>query len=276
MQQIEDSFTSQDGATLFAQQWIPDTTQRAAIAVVHGFGEHSGRYMNLVNYFVPRGYGIYSYDLRGHGRSGGARGHVMSWSEYQLDLALFVHRVMVTSAGLPVFLYGHSFGGLMVLDHVLNKPEDMRGVIASAPSLGKVGVSPILLALSRILSRVYPTFSIKTGLDASAISRDPEVVAAYIKDPLVHSFASARMGTEMANTQDRVHQNAAHLRLPLLLYQGSADRLASPQDGKLFFEKVPAGDKQYISYEGAFHEVHNDFVQEKVFADLESWLESHL
>ncbi|HEY3289648.1 MAG TPA: alpha/beta hydrolase [Anaerolineae bacterium] len=276
MQHIEDTFTSSDGTKLYTQQWGPENAPRAVIVVVHGFGEHSGRYMNLVNYFVPRGYRIYSYDLRGHGRSGGARGHVMSWTAYRQDLTLLKQRVLAVSGNLPVFLYGHSFGGLMVLDYALHEPEGFHGLIASAPAIGKVGISPILLTLSRVMSRVYPTFTIQTGLDATSISRDPAVVAAYINDPMVHSFASARTGTEMAKTQDYVLKNASELKMPLLMVQGSADRLVPPQDGRTFFERVPYGDKRYISYEGSYHEVHNDLDQLKAFTDIELWLEEHL
>ena len=176
MRQPQGSFRGSGDLELFWQTWLPDTKPRAVVAIVHGFGEHSGRYGNVVNYLVPRGFAVAAYDLRGHGRSQGPRGLILSWDEYRDDTRLFLESVRPDSPGAPVFLYGHSLGGLIALDYVLHMPEGLRGVIASGPVLGPPGVSPFLLMLARVLTVVTPRLSLDSGLDATALSRDPAVV----------------------------------------------------------------------------------------------------
>jgi len=243
---------------------------------VHGFGEHSGRYTNIVQALIPHDIAVCAFDLRGHGRSSGQRGHVQHWSEFRQDVRAFLRHVRETVAAVPLFLFGHSMGGLIVLDYALAYPEGLAGVIASGPVLGQPGVSPVLLWLSRVISRLYPRFSLNTHLDASALSRDPEVVRAYEADPLVHSKASARLGTELTATVERVQAQASQWHLPLLILHGSEDRLAPPEGSRAFFERVPIEDKTYMVYPGGYHESHNDIHKDQAIGDLLRWLEAHL
>jgi alpha-beta hydrolase superfamily lysophospholipase len=246
------------------------------LVIVHGFGEHSGRYMNVVNHLVPKGYAIYALDHRGHGRSPGPRGYINSWEEFREDVRAFVRRVAEREMGRPLFLMGHSMGGLIVLEYALHYPEGLKGVVASGPALAQVGVSPALMGMARVLSRIWPRFAMDTGLDATSISRDPEVVAAYQADPLVHSIGTARLGTEMTRAMLWTHEHAREWQLPLLIIHGSADRLVPPEGSHRFFENVPVADKEHIEYEGGYHEPHNDTHRAQVLADLERWLERHL
>ncbi len=274
----EGTFTTPDGLALYFCAWRPQAPERprAVIAIVHGFGEHSGRYGNVVAHFVPRGYAVYAFDLRGHGRSPGPRGHINDWREYREDVGAFLETVRQHEDTTPLFLFGHSMGGLIVLDYALHHPEGLTGVIASGPVLSQPGVSPILLFISRVLSRTWPTFSLNTNLDATAISRDPDVVRAYQQDPLVHSRASARLGTELTRTVEWVMAHADAWRLPLLIVHGGADRLAPAEGSRAFFDLVGYEDKRRIEYPGGFHEPHNDIEHERVLADIEAWLEEHL
>ncbi len=276
MKHDEGKFTGATSTELFYQRWRPDGAPRAIIAIVHGFGEHSGRYPNVVNYFVPRGYAIYGFDHRGHGRSPGKRGHINAWSEYRDDVRAFLQLVAAQEPSRPVILLGHSLGGLIALEYVLRDPAGLRGVIASGPLLVQPGVSPALIAMAKILSRIAPGTAIKTGLDASTISRDPAVVKAYQTDPLVHSFATPRFSTEMTAAQNWTNAHAADLKLPLLLIVGSEDKLVPPAGGRKFFEAVTFADKQKLDYQGAYHETHNDIIAPQVMADVERWLEAHL
>jgi alpha-beta hydrolase superfamily lysophospholipase len=273
MQHAEGTFRGCGDIQLIYQSWCPEGRPRAVLAITHGFGEHCGRYGNVVNALVPRGYAVYGFDLRGHGGSPGSRGHVSRWSEHREDTRAFVGMVAREEAGLPLFLMGHSLGGLIVLEYVLHEPDGLAGVIASGPLLGDTGVSPVLFALSRILSRVWPSFSMDTKLDATMISRDPAVVQAYRGDPLVHSIGSARMGTEMMTARLWTQTHAADLRLPFLMVQGSADRLTLPEAGRTFFERVSSSDKEYRLYADAYHEVHNDLCHEQELADIAAWLD---
>ncbi|HHH41628.1 MAG TPA: alpha/beta hydrolase [Chloroflexi bacterium] len=276
MEHREGTFQGAGGLELYDQCWRPEEEPRAVLAIVHGFGEHSGRYMNVVNRLVPKGFAVWGFDHRGHGRSPGQRGYINEWGEFREDVRAFLQMVAGQEPGRPLFLMGHSMGGLIVLDYALHHPEGLNGVIASGPALGQVGIAPILLTLSRLLSWIWPRLSLDTGLDATAISRDPEVVKAYQEDSLVHSKGTPRLGTEMEKTMEWVQAHAADLRVPLLILQGEADRLVSPKASRAFFEEVTFPDKEWHGYEGGYHEPHNDVTRDQALSDLEQWLERHL
>ncbi len=276
MQHSEATFAGADGIKLYSQSWRPDGEPRATFAVVHGIGEHSGRYMNVVNCLVPAGYALYGFDQRGYGRSPGQRAYINSWSEYREDVREFLRMVSQSEPDRPLFLFGHSMGGLIVLEYVLHYPEGLAGVIASAPAVGKIGLPSVLFLLSRIMSRVYPRFSLNAGLDVTTISRDPAVVKAYQEDPLVHPLGTARLGTEAMAAREYTISHASELRLPLLLIYGTADRATYPEGCRAFYERVTYPDKTRFEYPGGFHESHNDIDYKQVMADLEHWLDGHL
>ncbi len=276
MKHNEGTFKGFGGLELYTQSWLPDTPPKAIMALVHGFGEHSGRYKNVVNHLVPKGYAIYGFDHRGHGRSPGKRGHVNDWAEFRGDVVAFKQFITGQHPDLPLFLMGHSMGGLIVLEYILRHPEGWQGVIASAPLLGQPNISPALIFISRLLSRVWPSLGVNTGLDASTISRDETEVEAYQNDPLVHSMGTPRTSTEMTTAVTWTQAHAADINLPLLIIHGQADALISPEDSAAFFANVTYPDKQRILYDGGFHESHNDIHHEQVTADLEQWLEAHL
>ena len=166
MKHSEGNFKGANDLNLFYQSWLPDSGTKAIIAIVHGFGEHSGRYMNLVNHVLPQGFIVYGFDHRGHGRSEGNRGHIMDWSEFREDIKLFLQLIRSQENELPLFLMGHSMGGLIVLNYILHHPEEnINSVIVSAPLLVQPAISPIIILISKILSRVWPRFSIDTKLD---------------------------------------------------------------------------------------------------------------
>ncbi len=276
MRHDEGTFKGAGGLELYAQRWRPDGEPKAVLAIVHGFGEHSGRYPNIVSRLVPKGYAVYGFDHRGHGRSPGQRGYINRWEEFRQDVHQFLEWVRAQEPDRPLFLMGHSMGGLIVLEYALHEPEGLRGVIASAPLLAQAGISPILFTLSRLMSRIWPTLSMNTKLDASTISRDPAVVQAYVSDPLVHSLGTPRLATEITAAVAWTHAHAGELRVPLLLFYGSADRLVPPEGSRAFFDHVTLADKERHEYEGYFHETHNDVGWERPVSDLEDWLERHL
>jgi alpha-beta hydrolase superfamily lysophospholipase len=269
------TFVGHDGLELFYRRWRPEGTPKAVLLIVHGHGEHSGRYTNVADWFVPRGYSIYAFDLRGHGRSQGKRGALEGFGEFREDVRAFLDLVhQVESA--PVFLAGHSLGGLIALNYVLRGSDGLAGVVASGPVLSPPGISPFLLWLSKVLDKVWPALILESGLDTTALSRDPAVVQAYVNDPLVHSKGSARLANEMMREVTWTQAHAAELATPCLILHGGEDRLCSPQGSRAFIKDVTLADKEYVEYEGYFHEVYNDLGKEKVFSDLEAWLERHL
>ncbi len=269
-------FTGAGGEQLFYQNWRPIGEVQAVLIVVHGFSDHSSRYNNLVKGLVPRGIVIYAFDQIGHGQSPGKRGHIYSFNEFRADLGTFVRHVREWEADTPLFLFGHSMGGLIVLDFGLHHPQDLSGVIASAPHLSDPPVSPILSYLGRLLSGVWPSLTIKAGLEANDLCREPVVVQAYQDDPLVQGKGSPRLSTELAAAVTWTQDHAENFQPPLLIYHGSADKLTSPQASRQFFDKVGSQNKRYITYEGGYHESHNDLHQERVLIDIGQWIEEQV
>ncbi|MGD8399123.1 MAG: lysophospholipase, partial [Anaerolineae bacterium] len=233
-------------------------------------------YGNVVDWFVPRGYAVYAFDLRGSGQSPGPRGHVDDFAEYRGDVQAFLDMVKEVEPSRHIFLLGHSQGGLIALNYVLHDPSGLAGIIASGPALGKLPVSPFLLLLARTLSHIWPRLTLETGLEVEALSRDPEVVQAYVNDPRVHNVATPRLGTELMAAAEWTRGHAAEMALPLLIVHGAADRLCQPEDSRAFYHDVTHPDKERIAYDGYYHEVFNEPGKETVLADVETWLAEHL
>jgi len=277
MNHREETFRGADDLELRVQWWRPERGVRAALAIVHGHGEHSGRYMRIVDALLPHGYAVYGFDHRGHGRSRGQRGHIDSWAEYRGDVGAFLRWIAGQEPHAAIFLMGHSMGALVVLDYLLHEPGGIRGAIVSGAPLEPAGVAKRnLVLLSRVLSRVCPRFPLRLALDVSALSRDEAVVRAYVEDPLVHGRFSARWGTESLDTLARVKTRAADVRVPILFIHGEADRLNLPHGSRSFFEGVGFPDKTLHLYPEMYHELHNDVGHEAVIADLKEWLGRHL
>lgn len=258
---------------LFVQTWSPTGAIRGVVAIVHGIGEHSGRYDYLVQRLVERGFAVSALDNRGHGRSAGTHGHVDSWDDYREDVHSFIHYVSARFLRLPLFLYGHSLGALIVTDYVLFHADGLNGLIVSGHPLRPAAVAkPMLIFLARLLSRYRPLTSFDLGLDDNMISRDPDVVKAYREDPLVHRRVTARWGTESLAAVDRVRARAAEIRMPLLILHGGADKINSADGSRELFEKASSSDKELIIYPGGFHEPHNDLDRERVASDVIEWI----
>jgi alpha-beta hydrolase superfamily lysophospholipase len=284
MKHEEGTFNGADGLELFYQSWLPDGDPKATIVIVHGMGEHGGRYPHVVKALVPKGFAIYAADHRGHGRSQGKRMFVESWSDYLDDLHIFVQKVKGWGGERPVqslskrpfFLYGHSMGGNITLNTVLRHPDGYNGVIASAPAVGKLDIPPVLALISRALSRLAPALQVKANLEISDISRDPAEAAAYANDPLVQGFGTPRFAVEIASSAEWAMAHAAEFKPPLLMVHGDGDNIVNIASSRNFFAKVIQQDKKLIEYEGGVHESHNDTHRDEVIADIEQWLEAHL
>lgn len=263
---------------LFYQCWLPQGTPRAALVVVHGIAEHSGRYMNLVNSLVPQGFSIYALDHYGHGRSSGKRLFVPEFEVFTKGLDLLVDRVLEWEPGIPVFIVGHSMGGLISSAWLTDHQEKADGAILSGPAV-KVPdhLSRFSLALSGLLSRVLPGMGV-IRVESQGISRDPEVVKAYVNDPLVSTGkVSARMAAELLAACDRITDGGAErIKLPLLILQGGADSLVDPDGAGQFLRALGSSDKHLTVYPDKFHEIFNDPGHDRVFADMLAWLEQRL
>jgi alpha-beta hydrolase superfamily lysophospholipase len=277
MTRTEDTFEGMGGIRLYSQHWRPEGTPRAVLAVVHGFGEHSSRYSGLVEYLVSRGYAVHGFDLRGHGRSPGQRGHVDSWAEYREDVRAFLGHVARHEPGQTPFLLGHSLGSIIALDYVLRYPGGLSGLVLSGTAVDPVGAAtPVLVAIARLLSRLWPTFPLELKLDKTALSRLPEVVSAYIADPLVHGKGSARWGAESLDAIEWVKLHASELQLPLLVIHGEGDRINSVAGARRIYEAARSANKRLLLVPGGHHEPHNDVGHEQVLQAVEEFLASRL
>ena len=179
-------------------------------------------------------------------------------------------------SGRPLFLLGNSLGGLIVLEYALHYPEGLRGVIAASPPLGRLGVPAPLLALGRVFSRVWPRFSLRTGMDLSGLARDPIVVETVLADPLFHRVGTARLSTEVVAAIARVQAAAPDFPLPVLVLHGAADRLVPPEGSREFVARVGHPDRELREYTGAFHVLFADLDHGRVLGDVERWIEAHL
>jgi alpha-beta hydrolase superfamily lysophospholipase len=271
-----DSFQSSDGLSLFTQAWLPETP-RALVIISHGYAEYSDRYHAFASYLVEKGFAVYALDHRGHGRSQGEKVNVKVFSEYVSDLSRFVEFVRQQHPNLKRFLLGHSMGGTIASQMVLEHPHQVDALILSAPYLkNAVAVPAALLAVSGIVSRLLPALpTIK--LDVSAISRDPDIVEKYKTDPLVYNGGTkARFGFELLGAGDYVLTRAATIKLPILVMHGTADRIASIEGSQVLFNTVSSPDKTLKTFEGYYHEILNDVGKEKVYDEVLGWLEKHL
>jgi lysophospholipase len=271
-----ETFAAADGARLVWQSWSPEGDPVAVLAVVHGYGEHGGRYDFLVDALVPRGYAVFSYDLRGHGRSPGRRGHIRRFADYLADTAAFLAQIRQKRSGRPVFLLGHSMGGLIAAafaEQAGAATQDVAGLILSSPFVGvRLPVPPLQIAAARMLSRVLPTLRMTNPLRNDQLSHDPAVVAAAAADPLNHRVTTVRWAAEVLDAQRAVLSAAGRLRLPLLLLYADDDPIADPRVSEELFEQAASADKTKVCYAGYYHEIFNEVGRAAVFDDLAAWL----
>lgn len=275
MRHREDSFTNSDGQSIYHQTWSPDGDAKAVVLLFHGLGEHSGRYGHVASALTAAGYTVHALDHRGHGRSAGKRAHVLSYDEFQRDLRQFRDAVTEQHPALPLVVLGHSMGGNLAVGHVLDQQQGVRALVLSGPAL-QVGddISRVQLRLLGLIAKFAPGFR-PQGLNADAISRDPAVVAAYRRDPLVYT-GKIPAGTVAAlvGAMQRLPARYPQLRLPVLLLHGTRDQLADIGGSLALEAGASNADVTAHYYEGLYHEVFNEPEQATVLADLIAWLDA--
>ncbi len=263
---------------IYYQCWLPEGGVKAVFLVVHGLAEHCGRYMNLVNRFVPLGYGVYAFDLPGHGKSYGTRAFVNRFEDYTQTLDLFLDKVRALHHELPLFLVGHSMGSLVSAVFLTHGQERFAGAVLSGIGAVKVpdSISSATIFAGKVFSVLMPKIGL-IGLDVDGVSRDPSVVKAYVADPLVHTGkTTARLAAEILKAMQRFPEDSGRITLPILLLQGGADKLVDPAGAQMLFETVGSSDKTIKIYEGLYHEIFNEPERDQVLTDLEQWLENHI
>ena len=273
MNHIDGTFKGARDAEIYYQAWLPEETVKAVLLVVHGLGEHCGRYANLVNHFVPLGYAVYGLDHIGHGKSEGHRVFVKRFDDFTGTLAIYYDMVKGWQAGKPIILLGHSMGGLIASHYLIDHQADFRAAVISAPAV-KVSdsISRVTILLGKVLSFLLPKVGL-VALDANGVSRDPDVVAAYVNDPLVHhGKVTARLASELLKAQRRVTIEAGTITLPLIVVQGGEDIIVDPDGAQMLYDKARSEDKTLNIYDGLYHEVFNEPERARVLGDVETWL----
>lgn len=265
---------AKDGLELFAQSWAPETGPTAVIALHHGLGDHSGRYPRLVEVFPSAGYAVTSYDMRGHGKSPGPRGHAASYDILLDDIDSHLQDTRSRFPGVPLFVYGHSFGGAQVLCYCLRRqPKNVRGVIVSSPGLGSgVRQGPGKILMARILSRIAPTLRIPLGSPSESLSHDPAWLKTTAEDPLFEYTFSVRLGIEMLRANDWVLGQGS-FPLPLLFMQGTEDKHVDEKLNTAFAQRL-GGEVTFKLWQGLGHELHNEVEKDAVIAFVRQWVEA--
>jgi acylglycerol lipase len=276
MQTFESTWTDQHGLEFYSKAWEPDGAAKAVVALVHGLGEHIGRFAHVGEALSRAGYVLMGFDLRGHGRSGGIRGHTPSIEAFMQDIDLLLVHARARYPGLPTFLYGHSLGGILVLNYGLRRRPDLRGVIATSSGLHTaLENQPVKVMMAKILGGIAPTALIASGLDTSTLSHDPEVERAYVADPLVHDKISLGFGKVMLGATTWALQHAHEFPLPLLLMHGAQDRLAFPSSSEEFAQA--AGKKAtLVLWKDMYHETHNELEKAQVLQTAIQWMDKQL
>lgn len=263
---------------LYARHWpVGEGAARAVVALVHGQGEHSGRYAHLATWLNDRQIAVLAYDQQGFGKSDGPRGHAPSAEAYFNDVAILLEQTRQRYPGVPVFLYGHSMGGNVVLNYALRRqPVGLAGLIATGPWIRLAFEPPaIKVWAGRLLRGLLPKLSLPSGLDTNQISSDPNVVQAYLADPLVHDRVSAAAGIDLIESAAWLNRYSGPVPCPALLMHGGSDGLTSAPATRELAGRLQ-GDVTHHEWPGLFHEIHNEPSQTAVFEFTLAWLEAHL
>ncbi len=271
MKHEEYSWKTFDGVDIFAQSWAPDRGAKAAVALVHGLGEHAGRYQAIVERFPAAGYALNAFDLRGHGRSAGPRVYAPSFEALMRDIDHHLEETRARFPRLPVFLYGHSLGGEQVLYYALSRSPSLAGVIASSPLLGLgTPLSPVKIAAGKLLSHIAPKMVFSSEVPWDGLSRDAALVETTKKDPLYKTGVTTRLGAEFLDAQEWITAQKS-FPLPLLVMQGTDDHHVSPKT-TIDWATQLSGAVTLKVWEGGKHELHNDIEKSKVIDFMIAWM----
>jgi alpha-beta hydrolase superfamily lysophospholipase len=271
----EGSFEGVGGLKIFTREWLPAGKPHAVVVISHGFNSHSGRYAWVAEQFVSKGLAVYALDHRGRGRSEGERCFVEKIDDYADDLATFIGMVRVREPGLPVFLLGHSAGGVVACLYALEHQSEITGLICESFA-HEVPAPDFALAVVEGLSHIAPHAQ-ALKLKNEDFSRDPQVVAAMNADPLIANEVQPTLTVAaLVRADERLKKDFSRITLPVLILHGTSDRAAKPSGSRRFYEKAASTDKMLKLYEGHYHDLLADVGKQQVMADIQNWIDAHL
>jgi alpha-beta hydrolase superfamily lysophospholipase len=269
-------FQSRDGTQIHERVWPADGNARAVVVIAHGYGEHIARYDQTAKDLARGGFSVRGIDFRGHGQSGGVRGHIVRFSDYIDDLEAEVTRAR--GENLPLFVLGHSNGALIASHFVVRFPELLTGLVLTSPFFKlALPVAGAKLWAAKIASRLLPKLPIPSGLKGADVSRDPDVARVYDNDPLNNKNATARWATETLAAQAAIVEQAEKIQLPVLLVAGAADKIAAANQSQVVFDRLGSTDKTLRMLAGQYHEVLNELPDDRkqTIALIVDWLGNH-
>jgi acylglycerol lipase len=277
MQHLDARFLSCDGLSLYQQCWLPESDCRAIVVVIHGINEHSGRYAHLAADLNRHNFALYGMDLRGHGKSDGPRAWIDSFDDFLDDVEVFLDQVRQQQPGKPIFLLGHSMGGIIVAWLAITLPPKVQGLIFSGPAILVGGkVFPVLRRLASFFSLIWPSLRL-VRMGCQFISRDPQVIDDFKNDPLVfHGRFPVRTGAEILHAAKLVQQRMEEIRLPFLVMHGTGDIVADSDGSRQLYDRASSTDKTIHLYEGLYHEIFSEPEREQVISDLLAWLNARV
>ncbi|MEM1327274.1 MAG: lysophospholipase [Bacteroidota bacterium] len=271
----EFSWKTKDQLHIYAKHWKA-AKPRAAVCLVHGLGEHVNRYNHVADYFNEHGFSMLGNDRRGHGQSEGPRGHVPKFEDFLTEVEHLLATAKAHYPNVPIFLYGHSMGGNIVLNYLIEKRPDIQAAIVTGPWIRLIASpSPLLVQTAKVMKRIAPKVGKANELNAKHLSRDPKCCADYENDPLVHARVTLGMGACMLDAAKNIDQFSGELSVPLLAMHGSADQITDP-NGTMDFAKRLTSDVTLEIWEGGYHEIHNDIIKEEVITYMVDWMEQYM
>lgn len=274
MDTTEWKWKTNDGLEMYSKAWTPSGKARGVVCLVHGLGEHVGRYQADGEALAEGGYILAGFDQRGFGKSGGRRGHTPSLEAYFGDIDSFLGEIARRYPDQPRFLYGMAMGAILVLAYTPLRLPTVAGVIAAAPGLKTaLEEQKLKVFLAKLLGNILPTLTLNSGVDAQMLSRDPRVAGEYTNDPLVHFLVTTAWGKTMLGAIDLAFENAPRFPLPLLLMHGTKDEIAYPRSSQMFADLAPKDKVTLKMWDGFKHEMHTDPEKAEVFKVMIDWLD---
>ncbi|WP_440122779.1 lysophospholipase [Tenacibaculum sp. Ill] len=258
----------------FGQYWKPESL-KAVVVIIHGMGEHSGRYEHVAKKLTDNNFGVIAFDHFGHGKTTGKRGHNPGYNYVLESVTKLIDKAKEVFGDKPTFLYGHSMGGNTVINYTLRKEHLLKGIIATSPFLRLAFEPPAWkLSLGKIMQKIAPSITLGNELDANDISRDPVEVEKYSNDPLVHDKVSPNFSLSFIDAGEWAIKNASSLKTPMLLLHGTGDKIIDYKGTEAFANN--ASKTSIKLYEGGFHELQNDLCKEEMLQDVVNWLNTQL
>jgi acylglycerol lipase len=265
------SISASDGIKLFIRDYSLQNSNKV-ILIIHGLGEHSGRYLKLIQDFNDKNISVFTIDIRGHGKSEGKRGHSPFYQQLMNDIQCFIEHVTKKIPDQKYFLYGHSFGGNLVINYSFQENKKINGIIATSPLI-KPSIAPsrIVLFMGKLFKKIVPSLILSNGININEISRNMQVINDYINDPLIHNKVSVQLGLDIISSGIYALENSQYITVPMIVFHGKNDGLTSYSASQKLVQNSGPNIK-FIGFDDAYHEIHNEPEKVELLRNIFNWI----